>query len=465
MGGQACGRRGKIVNIKTYNLQHLGCFLFLIYVYLFDLIEKIFGHWFALGMVCAAAALYFAAIQKGEQRYLLPKRFIAKILPWILFMLLFVIPRNQHIAHHNYWSTIRWVMALVIMILAACKPVGCKGTLRIILLCSGLHVAATWILYFFPFLYERLYSLWGAWPVGTEKNFEVYRAGLTNNYSRNTLAQIPGFLVAAAAIIVILSARGMISRVNTARLLAAAAIFVVTMGSIMLTAKRSALIFGAAAIVLGYVIYKYRRINIIRTAGIGIIAILLILAASRFITPLQKVVNRFLEIGKDTSTTNRLKMWKLALEMFARHPFIGNGWESFKFEYYDNLSAKSGGLYDYLDAHNVFLQVLAETGILGFGLFMTCIGTTFFTGYKLVQLRDRISGIYDRIAVLYSFMYQIYFILYCMTGNCLYDITFMHYTVAAGLMFGIYLKGEYRTGIRDARPRAEAGAVLQAVRT
>ena len=37
-------------------------------------------------------------------------------------------------------------------------------------------------------------------------------------------------------------------------------------------------------------------------------------------------------------------------------------------------------------------------------------------------------------------MYQIYFILYCATGNCLYDITFIHYTVAAGLMYGVYLK-------------------------
>ena len=28
-------------------------------------------------------------------------------------------------------------------------------------------------------------------------------------------------------------------------------------------------------------------------------------------------------------------------------------------------------------------------------------------------------------------------------GNCLYDIVFVHYTVAAGLMFGVYLRTSF----------------------
>ena len=131
--------------MKTYTLQHAGCFLFLGYTFLFDLIEKVFGHKLPFIMVFAGAALYFAALQKGEKRYLIPKAFAAKILPWILFMLLFVIPRNQYIAHHNYWSTIRWVLAVIIMILASLQPLGNKGIMRIILLYSLVHVTATWV--------------------------------------------------------------------------------------------------------------------------------------------------------------------------------------------------------------------------------------------------------------------------------------------------------------------------------
>ena len=123
------------------------------------------------------------------------------------------------------------------------------------------------------------------------------------------------------------------------------------------------------------VVYKYKKINIAGIAGLGIAVLLLLLAASRFVPPLQLIISRFLELGKDNSTTSRIRMWKLALEMFARHPLIGNGWESFKFEYYAKLSARTGSMYDYLDAHNVYLQVLAETGLLGFTLFIACIGT------------------------------------------------------------------------------------------
>ena len=102
-------------------------------------------------------------------------------------------------------------------------------------------------------------------------------------------------------------------------------------------------------------------------------------------------------------------------------------------------------MYDYLDAHNVYLQVLAETGLLGFTLFIACIGTTFLTTYRVIQASDRVESQFDRTAALYSFMYQVYFILYCATGNCLYDITFIHYTVAAGLMYGVFLKTFYST--------------------
>ena len=428
------------MDIKTYNLQHIGCILFLGYTFLFDLIEKIYGPKFALGMVLSGTALYFAALQKGENRYLIPKAFIVKILPWIFFMLLFVIPRNQHIAHHNYWSTIRWCFAVVIMVLAALKPGDHKGMMRIILLYSLVHVTATWVLYFVPTLYERLYKLWGYWPSGTEHNFQVHRAGITNNYSRNTVGQLPALFLMAATITVILLTRGMITRYNTGRILAAAAITAATLGALLLTAKRSGVLFGTAAILFGYVTYRYKRINIAKIAVLGIAALFLLLAASRFVPPLQLIINRFLELGKDTSTTNRIKMWKLALEMFARQPLVGNGWESFKYEYYAKLSARTGSMYDYLDAHNVYLQVLAETGILGTSLFLVCIGTTFLTTYRLIRARDRIASGYDRAAVLYSFMYQVYFVLYCATGNCLYDIVFVHYTVAAGLMFGVYLR-------------------------
>ena len=409
------------------------------YIFLFDIIEKVFGHWFSLGMIMAAAFLCFLAVQKGEDRFMLPKSFCAKVMPWIFFMLLFVIPRNRLCEDGNYWSTIRWIVALMMMILVACKPLTYKRILGMIVFYAGIHTAATWILYFFPILYKGLYDLWGGWAFGTD-DYAVYKAGITNNYSRSSIAQIPGLFVLAAVIIVILCSKEAVTRMNAGRLIAAAIAFAVMSGALVLVAKRSGLLFGMGAILLGYMVYKYKKINVVRIAGVGILLILVFLLVSRFVTPLQVVLNRFLKLGKDSSTTNRFKMWKLALEMFLRRPIIGNGWESFKFEYYLHISNRSGGAYDYLDAHDVFLQVLAETGLVGGTLFITCIGTAFMTAYRLIRSSERITMLFDRVAVVYSFMYQIYFILYCATGNCLYDITFTHYMIAVGLMLGVYLK-------------------------
>ena len=61
------------MRIRTYDLQHLGCLLFLAYIFLYDLAEALVGNWIPLIVVCLAEALCFAAIQKGEVRYKVPK--------------------------------------------------------------------------------------------------------------------------------------------------------------------------------------------------------------------------------------------------------------------------------------------------------------------------------------------------------------------------------------------------------
>ena len=218
------------------------------------------------------------------------------------------------------------------------------------------------------------------------------------------------------------------------------ALFVLTLGALFLTAKRSGLLFGLGAMMLGYVAYGNKKNSFLRLVGLLIAALAAVMILSRFLAPVRIVIDRFLELGKDSSTINRLKMWQLALELFMKHPVIGIGWEGFKYQYYVNIGAQSSGAYEYLDAHNVYLQVLAETGITGFVLYCYCVFSTFITTLKLLRSKARILRDADKIAVLYAFMYQIYYILYCVTGNCLYDITFVHYAIAIGLVYGVYVK-------------------------
>ena len=60
------------------------------------------------------------------------------------------------------------------------------------------------------------------------------------------------------------------------------------------------------------------------------------------------------------SSIGRLDRVAAALKIWAEHPFLGVGWDSFK-TYSQHYIAKGG-----LGAHNGYLNVLAETGLLGF---------------------------------------------------------------------------------------------------
>lgn len=88
------------------------------------------------------------------------------------------------------------------------------------------------------------------------------------------------------------------------------------------------------------------------------------------------ILNRILSIFnfKDSSTSYRMKLWKITREVIQDHPLagVGLGHKSFKtiFETY----IRSMPIFH---AHNTYLEMLAETGVVGFLTFIYCIIITF----------------------------------------------------------------------------------------
>jgi len=86
--------------------------------------------------------------------------------------------------------------------------------------------------------------------------------------------------------------------------------------------------------------------------------------------------NYYRTVGKIIS---RLPIWKAAVEKFTNYPVWGAGLSS---DYYDEIKN-----LNYPHPHSVFLQFLAETGILGFGLyavFITLIIKKAISDYRLI---------------------------------------------------------------------------------
>lgn len=95
------------------------------------------------------------------------------------------------------------------------------------------------------------------------------------------------------------------------------------------------------------------------------------------------------DIDIDKLGNGRLALWNLAIEGFIDEPIWGNGWGSYK-----DIAPKSGNTQA-TNAHNVYLQLLCETGVVGF-----CIAGTVFVWIlilvwkKTVKTTDQKNGKY-----------------------------------------------------------------------
>ena len=94
------------------------------------------------------------------------------------------------------------------------------------------------------------------------------------------------------------------------------------------------------------------------------------------------------------------------------------------------------------DAHNVFLQLLCETGIIGFSVFLSLFVYAIVQTIQLVvkstkdllRLSDK-----TKTVLVFSLCYQVFFLAYCITGNPLYDLETVYiYILSVGFSSGVY---------------------------
>lgn len=82
-------------------------------------------------------------------------------------------------------------------------------------------------------------------------------------------------------------------------------------------------------------------------------------------------------------TTGRSHFWSVALQIFFAHPIIGAGFDAFgvAFTRYDTWS----GAFRIEQAHNDYLQILADSGVLGFACIAAFIFLLFRQGIQTIK--------------------------------------------------------------------------------
>src|SRR5699024_10705968 len=198
---------------------------------------------------------------------------------------------------------------------------------------------------------------------------------------------------------------------------------------IIMVGKRSFILWGLITALVTYYTLSPRKRKVGRfaklTFGIMIMLNLLLVilnyfASVPFFSRIIETINGLVQ-GEDV-TSGRTVLYGGAWELFKDNPIWGIGWEQF-------AVVTSGWFFERdLSVHNVYLQLLAEMGLVGFIVIMTPLIYVFYKTFKILKVLIESSSGYDylwKVGITFSFYYQFFFLLYCITENPFYNTIFM----------------------------------------
>lgn len=317
----------------------------------------------------------------------------------------------------------RMGLFLVSMLIMATRGENCEWVRPAIgacLILLSLHAIATIVLNAVPSLYDALIA-----PIVHGSSVTVIgpKAGLTSHYSYN------GQLVAIGLLIsyVLYKTSPLRDGKKTDRLRygLSALTFAV---ALLLTTKRTPLLICILAVILiEYLMASKGKATTVYKVLCGVFIVgIFVVAFGDQIPVLSNVMNRlsvfFTTSTLEESTTGRTLLWDRAIQLWSDNPIFGSGWGTYRYYWTDGYQGVSSA------AHNVFLQLLAEVGVVGFIIFMIPATSVFFgltRGVYRLMRGDygRPRGLYDSTdaAVIFAFAFQLYFFIYCFVGAPLYD--------------------------------------------
>lgn len=197
---------------------------------------------------------------------------------------------------------------------------------------------------------------------------------------------------------------------------------------VLLTGKR---LHFLVAISLPFIVNILLETGIVKKSFKLMVIVLLIIALSNiFISNIDyflqsSTLHRFAEtyimaqVGEDF-TSGRTELYEAALKAFQDYPIFGIGLENY-------CSYTGMELY----VHNTYLQVLCEQGLVGITLFIYAIFTSLYNTLKIIKREKIINNLrYLKI----SLGIQIFYIIYCFTGNELYGAGLIMYFLSIAIL-------------------------------
>lgn len=186
--------------------------------------------------------------------------------------------------------------------------------------------------------------------------------------------------------------------------------------AILLTGKRSFLLIVPGVLIVAFLLSCFKNLTRGKLITVFVLATVLI-----FATPL--ILDSTLSILTDGTGTIQLSsreiIWNLAIQSFVKKPLFGVGINSFDLVF--NSSGIRSSYYSFAGAHNAYLQILCETGIIGFLLYFCFIGAAIISIIKTLFQCENRNDKEGAMLQTSSLICLLFSMAYGLTGNPLHQ--------------------------------------------
>ena len=293
--------------------------------------------------------------------------------------------------------------------------------LHIILLLDIVYAIVTVICFLNPQVYLNYFV--NLFPESTSRLTRTYYrsggiAGLTSHYSTNGMFLAIGFLISVSQFYK-----------RKKKAVPFAILFLI---ALLMCGKRAHVIFSLASLFVLYYCSQVKKGCLSRWGKIlgmlflvgCIVTILYSVAPGLFV-----FLERFqIEFNDGDVSNGRFKLWRIAGSYFRKNPILGVGWKHFQ-----KLVTQFGYSPGIYDAHNIYLQLLCETGVFGFITYVIWFAGMAVKSYNLYT-KSIYTNTFEKYLISFSLAYQTFFLLYGLTGNPLYELyTFIPYFISCAI--------------------------------
>ena len=289
---------------------------------------------------------------------------------------------------------------------------------------SGIHVIATILQLLFPNMINSINSAILS-AESLKINQDLFRAGGYAGITAQTT--VNAFYI---TIFVGISALNLV--VKKEHKIANITFLVISIIALFITGKRGLLIFSVISIALIYIYIAFKdEKNILKYIVMILIVVSIGYIAVINIPQTQVIIDKIQVLNENKDALNgRDKLWKESIEVFINNPLMGIG-----------IGAIKEVIGEY--SHNSYIQILAETGIVGAIIYVLAILTSVFITIRKASLILKKENLEQKMSIAMSLFLQGVFIMYSFTGNPLYGQYFLvPYMIAIAMSNSINIKEE-----------------------